>query len=470
MSIDTHDRSNHFSAGSTGVLVTWHLPGMSSATSTSPSVSSHAATTTTRRWLKRAVIGLLIAVNLLVGFVYWQLRRVEAVVQAEVVALPEVVPVLTPTVPGNNEPVTFLLVGSDSRAGLEDTEGFGDFEGSRSDSIILIKLYPDGGRAQVLSFPRDLWVAIPGEGEGKLNSAFGIGGAPLLVETVKAETGLDVHHYVEVDFLGFESIIDQIGGVTIDFSYPARDSKSGLEVEAGTHSLDGATALAYARSRHYQELRDGEWVSVEADDFGRTHRQQALILALLDGIARPSSLTEAATIVGSLARHLSIDAALAQSSLIELAFRMRSLSRDSIETATLPGDIGTVGEQSVVFRRDPEATALIAAMRDGDSIEQEEVADTPLTLEVLNGNGTPGIAGTWADALKEQGFLIGAVGDADRNDFAETVVVVRAGQEDRGESVIDALGFGRVAVGVLATGIDAQVILGGDVPSEVSSG
>ena len=147
-----------------------------------------------------------------------------------------------------------------------------------------------------------------------------------MVRTVKQVTGLPVHHYVEVDFVGFQSLVDDIGGVYIDFPYPARDANSGLSVDAGYQLLDGSQALAYARSRHYQELRDGSWVSVDADDIGRTERQQKLILAILGAVKTPSSLTEAGSIVGGFAQHLTVDSALARSSLVELAFRMRSIS------------------------------------------------------------------------------------------------------------------------------------------------
>ena len=122
---------------------------------------------------------------------------------------------------------------------------------------MLIKLYPDDGNVQILSLPRDLLVEIPGKGTDRINAAYAYGGAPLMVRTVKQVTGLPVHHYIEVDFVGFQSLVDDIGGVYLDFPYPARDANSGLSVEAGYQLLDGSQALAYARSRHYQELRDG---------------------------------------------------------------------------------------------------------------------------------------------------------------------------------------------------------------------
>jgi polyisoprenyl-teichoic acid--peptidoglycan teichoic acid transferase len=414
-------------------------------------------------WLKRTAIAVLVLANLGVFYLYWQIRSIEETVTETAETVTEVVPQLTPTLPGSSEPITFLLAGSDSRENLDSTEGFGDFEGERSDVIMLVRIYPADGRAQILSLPRDLWVEIPGHGSGKINGAYGLGGAPLVVETVKGFADIDINHYVEVDFVGFQAIVDQLGGVTIDFEYPARDSKSGLDVGAGPQLLDGTQALAYARSRSYQELRESGWVSVDADDFGRTGRQQQLIISILEQIKRPSSITEAGSIIGSFAQHVTMDAALADSSMIELAFRMRGLRGSGIETATLPGVIDTRNQQSVVLPQEPQATAVIDAFRTGLPMTPAiGESDGPLTVFVLNGNGLSGSAGEWSNVLGAAGFVVGSVDDAERSDYPQTLVRVRSGQEANGESIVAALGFGKVELGVVPADADAVVVLGAD--------
>ncbi|MDH4117829.1 MAG: LCP family protein [Acidimicrobiia bacterium] len=412
-------------------------------------------------WLKRILIAVLVLANLAVFYVYWQLRAVEGAVQETAQAVAEVVPELTPTMPGSSEPITFLLVGSDSRANLDSTEGFGVAGGERSDVIMLVKLHPDDGRAQILSLPRDLWVDIPGHGDSKINAAYSLGGAPLLVQTVKAITGVSINHYVEVDFVGFQSIVDQLGGVAIDFPYAARDRKSKLAVDAGLQTLDGEQALAYARSRSYQELRDGRWVSVDADDFGRTARQQKLILAILDGVSRPSSLTDAAGIVGSFTQHVSMDAALVDSSIIELAFRMRAIRGDLIETATLPGVTDSVGAQSVVRAEEPEASAVLSAFRNGTSLALA-ISEGSVAVTILNGNGLSGNATHWSDVLGAAGFVIGDVGDADRSTYEQTLVTVRVGEGETGDRIVAALGFGTIQEGSVPADADAVIVLGAD--------
>lgn len=418
------------------------------------------------RWLKRVLITVLVLANLGVAGVYWRLRSLESAVDRTVRTIVDVVPQLTPTVPGAGESIVFLVIGSDSREGLGDLSNFGAFEGQRADVIMLVQVHPDEDRAQILSLPRDLWVEIPGHGKNRINAAYSIGGASLMVSTVKLATGLPVNYYVEVDFVGFRAIVDELGGVELSFPYQARDEKSGLSVDAGTQLLDGASALAYARSRTYQELRDGSWTSVDANDIGRTHRQQQLILAILSRLKRPSTLTEAGSIATSFARHLSVDASFAGSSLIELGFRLRGISGERIETATLPTSGATIGGASVLLRKDPDGTNMLEAFRQGASLGASE---GPMLLVVLNGNGVKGSAGHWSEVLEGGGFDVSRVGDADRDDFETTTVLVRPGDLARGQAVVDLLGFGVVEAGVLEESVDAVVVIGVDASAVAAS-
>ena len=185
----------------------------------------------------------------------------EATLDNEVVS--ELDPVPEPEEGASLPPVTFLVMGSDSRADLPEDFGVTDkVAGRRADVIMIVTL--DGGQARVLSLPRDLKVEIEGYGTDKLNAAYAYGGPALMVSTVSEVTGVDIHHYLEMDFFGFASIVDDLGGVEISFPYPARDLKSFLEVGAGRQHLDGKTALAYARSPSIRgvagrDLGDGRW-------------------------------------------------------------------------------------------------------------------------------------------------------------------------------------------------------------------
>ena len=413
-----------------------------------------------RRWPKRIFFAVLALLNVVALLVFVQLRSTEAQFDQNVTTNDAVVPALSPTVADRSEPITFLLIGSDSREGLDSLVNFGPSAGERADVIILMSIVPEDGTAQMLSLPRDLYVDIPGNGKNKINSAFAFGGAPLMVETVTNFTGVPINHYVEVDFVGFKAIVDDLGGVDIDFPFPARDGKSGLDVSAGSQTLDGAQALAFARSRSYEELQGGSWVSVDANDFGRTRRQQQLIFAIIRGLARPSSLVEMSSLVGGFAEYLTVDTTLAQGSLAKLAFAMRNVRPDQIEAATLPGEVGTVGDASVVIPTNPDADQILARLRAGEPMVTFDPSQ--MMVRVLNGNGVSGSAGAMADRLEADGFKISSVGDAEQKNFAVTTILVRPDTRAYGELIAGELGFGVVEIGSIDPMLGAVVIVGND--------
>lgn len=177
----------------------------------------------------------------------------------------------------------YLLVGSDSRAGADadaaNADQIGtedDVQGSRSDTIMILRREEDGGAA-LLSIPRDLWVEIAEtEEDAKINSAYN-GGPDRLIATINQALGIPINHYVEVDFAGFTQIVDELGGIELCFDYPTRDRHSGLDVQPGCQTLTGDQALAYTRSRYYEEFVDGDWEMDERADLGRIERQQQFI-------------------------------------------------------------------------------------------------------------------------------------------------------------------------------------------------
>lgn len=411
--------------------------------------------------IRRTIIGSLVLINAIAFGAWWILQSVTSKLEAEVPRDSEVVASLDP-MPGSGEPRTFLVIGSDSRAGLpDDFEGrFGSFAGKRADVAMLVQVFPEDGRAQILSIPRDLRVEIEGYGTNRINAAYSLGGASLMVDTVRAATGLAIHHYVEVDFFGFASIVEEIGGVHLEFPYSARDAKSGLDIPAGTTRLDGAQALAYARSRQYQEYRDGRWVSVDGGDIGRTRRQQLLVFAIISDLKTPSTILDAGSLIETMGRHLTLDAAISDKAIIRLAWDMRGLSVGDIEAVTLPVRGVSQGGRSYVVL-EPEAEVVLAAFALGSTLVT--ASEEPLRLQVLNGNGVEGSASLWADTLRSAGFNVVSVADADSYDFVQTVVLAPADRMDRVQLVISALGVGGVVPGSVPRGVDAVVIIGQDL-------
>lgn len=409
--------------------------------------------TDTWTWIKRSVVTALVLANLMVGYALWQLNQVSDQL-ASFTTVPQLDDVLTEAPEDPAEPVTFLMLGSDSRENLPDdwVGDFGAFQGQRADVIMVVKAFPDSGTMQLMSLPRDLRVDIEGYGVQKVNAAYAFGGANLMVSTVQRELGIPIHHYVEIDFVGFAGLVDQLGGLTIEFPYQARDLKSGLTADAGTQQLDGRMALAYARSRSYQELRDGTWVSADANDIGRTRRQQQLLGAILGQLKRPSNVLGVQSLVTELSEFMVVDPNFNDLDLVSLAFAFRSFGTDNLAGSTLPTHTEIIGGIYYEIRDEPAATEAISAFGGAgpkasspDSVPTTTLPQI-LQLEVANGNGTPGSATRWADVLTDMGFEVVSVGDYDSFRVPVTQIVSPAGS-GFGERVLERLGFGEVIAG-----------------------
>jgi LCP family protein required for cell wall assembly len=249
----------------------------------------------------------------------------------------------------------YLLVGSDTREGADPSDpdfgGIGSVEetgGKRSDTIMVMHVDHDAGRASLVSLPRDLWVPIAGTDDNdRINSAFSRG-EDVLVDTVQQSLGIPINHYIEVDFQGFKRLVDAIGGVNTCFEYPTKDKNTGLDIGgAGCFNLDGVQALAYARSRHYQQFIDGDWVEDGTADIGRTHRQQQLIAdavaALLDRVtANPLAMNG---VIDAAVESVQVDPG---TNILTAAKQLQPLANGGFDRYTLPVVQDWVGDAAVL--------------------------------------------------------------------------------------------------------------------------
>jgi LCP family protein required for cell wall assembly len=277
----------------------------------------------------------------------------------------------------------YLLVGSDSRAGAnpddEDAGAIGNAQevtGQRSDTIMILRFDPSNNSSTLLSLPRDLWVPIAGtNGKDKINSAFSKS-SDVLINTIQNDFGIPIHHYVEVGFEGFKSLVDAIGGVTVNFPEPARDLKTGFEVlTPGCNTLDGTQALAFARSRYYETFTNGKWRQDPSSDLGRIARQQDFLKqAFAKALATASSNPLAANqLISAALNDIKIDKTL---DLFGLANRLRKLGSGGVKSWTLPASLGTVGNQSVLFVDNAKAQPIIDFFK-GTGPEPADPGATP---------------------------------------------------------------------------------------------
>ncbi|MDH6136931.1 LCP family protein required for cell wall assembly [Kitasatospora sp. MAA4] len=245
--------------------------------------------------------------------------------------------------PAAGKGTNWLIVGSDSRDGLSDTQKIdmhtGTDSGKRSDSMMILHIGSGGNT--LMSIPRDSWVPIPAHldtsGSGrtipattsKINSAFNNGGGSLLVETVETNTGIHIDHYAEVGFAGFAGIVDAVGGVNMCIDQPIQDQDSGLNLKAGCQTLNGTQSLAFVRQRH--QMAD--------QDLGRMKNQQKFLSALAHQAATPATLLDPFTLyplISSGLGTLIVDDNTGLTDLASLFDAMKGVSGGGGKSITVP--------------------------------------------------------------------------------------------------------------------------------------
>ena len=242
--------------------------------------------------------------------------------------------------------INYLLVGSDTREGLTETElkflkvgSTKTAAGKRSDTMLLVHISKARDNAVIISLPRDTLATIPSHADSKgkiipqvrskLNSAFAWGGAPLLIQTIESMTNVRIDHYIEINFVGFTRMVDALGGIEVCTKVDINDPKSHLVLSAGTHDLNGLQALKYVRTRDF----DGR------GDIGRMQRQQQFISSLLRKATSSGVLLNPVKVVSFLKAVMATvetDSALDTNDLITLAKQMRNLSASMVRTLTVP--------------------------------------------------------------------------------------------------------------------------------------
>ncbi|HZG05652.1 MAG TPA: LCP family protein [Streptomyces sp.] len=291
--------------------------------------------------------------------------------------------------PRAGDGTNFLVVGTDDRATVTPWEkraySLGGTPCNCTDTIMLVHLSADRDRASVVSIPRDTYTEFPehtdpvtGERRaghaGKINAAYAYGGPRLTVRTVEELTGVRIDHYLEVGFTSFMRTVDALGGVPVCTTRPLRDSRSGLDLPAGTTRLNGGQALQYVRARYVDA----------AGDLGRIKRQQRFLASVIDEATRRGVLMNPARlnrIVTALLGSVRADPDFGTDEMLALGRAMRGLTAASAEFASVPvadPDRSVPGVGSTVVWDAKGAEELFAALR----------RDRPLTPRTEAGTET----------------------------------------------------------------------------------
>lgn len=325
---------------------------------------------------------------------------------------------------GEGDPRNYLVVGSDDRDGLDpDAPGadvyLGDVpdpepSGRRADVIMIVRVDPDGERLDVLSVPRDLWLPIAGTGSSqRINTAYS-GGPQQLIDTIRENFGIEIHHYAELDFVGFKGIVDAMDGVPMWFDEPMRDEGSGLDIaQSGCVNLDGFQALAFVRARNLQHQTEAGWEYDPTGDWGRMSRQQAFMRRVAEKAANEMSLTDLRSLneMADLAiDYVTVDQNLEVTKAVNIVRQLGTFEDETLRFHSLPADEDvTDGGADILRLREMAAQAVLNEFRE-EPVEMSLAAMVSLT--VLNGSGVDGQASDVADALEVVGFDVAEVGDA----------------------------------------------------------
>ncbi|GAB4215180.1 MAG: LCP family protein [Roseiflexaceae bacterium] len=263
---------------------------------------------------------------------------------------PEPTPAPTP-IPAPDDPVNILLMGTDARSG-EDV--------SRTDAMIVVHIDPRTDRVSMLSLPRDLWVSIPGYGKSRINSAYPIGetqfgkyyGPALAKQTVSKLLGIPIHHFVLVNFDGFKTLIDRLGGITVDVPkeiddprYPTEDYRTiNVHFDTGPQQMDGERALIYARTRHADS------------DFGRNQRQQQVLMAIFDRVRERGLLSQITSLDDYTdALRDSIRTDMTKNDMLALTSVGPRLSAERIARFSIEPEMIVALREPATFAADPKA-------------------------------------------------------------------------------------------------------------------
>ena len=366
------------------------------------------------------------------------------------------------------ERINILLIGIDQREGDEY---------ARTDTMIVVSIDPKAKTIGMLSLPRDLQVSIPGYGENKLNAAYIFGemdqrpggGIGLLQKTIRAAFGIQIHYYGTINFLGFEKIVDTFGGVIVDPPLAIMDAEyptetygyTNLYFPAGLQHLDGKSALRYARTRH-QDL-----------DFGRSQRQQEVILALRQQAVKGNLLNNFYKLFDVLKGTVNTD--LQETQIAQLANLGMGISDDKITQYTLQ-DLVTLGEGadgSSILMPITNWNSIHARVRkmipDAGANVPTPTPDTSAKIGVRNGTLRDKFAARTVQGLKARGLSGVAVDTIEVTDVTLPIpntIIYEYGKTDTAILAAKALGLSeasvRHATGKAPNGVDILIVLGDD--------
>lgn len=338
-----------------------------------------------------------------------------------------------------NEPMNVLVLGSDSREGLTDEQkaSMGDSDtvpGRRADTIMLLHLDEEREKAVLVHFPRDLRVQDPDGKPVKINSIYSLG-PDVMVKTISDFVGMPIHHYLEVDFNGFNEIADSVGGVEVFFERPVKDLDSGLNQPRGCVTIEGDQALAFVRARKID------------DDFGRIQRQQLFMKLMVDKIATPGVVLRpdrVISLVNVFSSAVKYDAELSLTDIKTIGLRLRTFNSGNLDMRVVPSAGARLDGVSYVVANETQSKALFTALAERQPLPDygrtgvSAIDPQDVRVSLLNGTEVAKLAFAEGELLKGKGFQVVETGNTVPHPL--TAVYYAEGFQDQGRLLANTYG------------------------------
>lgn len=381
-----------------------------------------------------------------------------------------------------SDPFYMLLIGVDKS---EYRDSSGEYGGSyRTDSMMLARIDPKEKAVTLISVPRDTQVELAGHGTQKINAAYAFGGPSLAVKTVSELAGVPINHYAEIDFDGFQAVVDALGGIEVDVPMEINDDMAGGHVDAGQQTLNGEQALILCRSRHnYDDIGNGDAIRAA---------NQRLVLSAIMKKVMTSDVATITNTVSTLAEYVTTDYSVA--GIVGLAQSMIGMDVDNnVYTAQVPTtstyendlwwEVLNESEWEAMMERvkqglppteetvvDEASGATMSSAGSGDSSGTSDSSSTSSTslsgvkISVKNGSGISGCASQAAQKLTPEGAIV-ETGNADDYNYTSTIIVYSdSSQKDEAQKIADLIGVGKIKQndGTYGFSGDFLVVIGAD--------
>ncbi|PSK97073.1 LytR family transcriptional attenuator [Murinocardiopsis flavida] len=365
--------------------------------------------------------------------------------------------------------MNLMLVGSDVRTG--ENAKYGAAEGERPDTLVIAHISPGRQGAIMVNLPRDTMLELPAcrkvgdkpgyaPHSGMIGDTMSLGGVECLWKTVEKLTGIHIDHFVSVDFGGFKGMVDSLGGVDMCIPKPLQDKKAKLNLKAGEQRLNGEQSLAFVRSRYSQG---------DGTDLGRIERQQEFMGAMLKKVMSSDILTSPSNLrgfLGAVTDSITVDEELTVDTMMDIAIAMREVDLENIEFVTVPNGAHPADPNRVAWSEPAAGELFKAIAKDADSLpgkgkgdkgdkkgggggaKKDDAPAVPpgdVSVEVINGTGTPGLGTQVAELLGGKDFQVAGSGNPQGEVPAETTVYYGEGKKGHAKALADTLENAKVA-------------------------